>query len=263
MTAIFENFSTATIPYHSDVNLSSVQHNGREYRAVGESCGKNSFGNRFKHILAVIGLVAAAILTLCIPFIFKGYRDQIHDQIQYGKENVTYIHYVPKERPTLSSWQKALIEKEAGICDRMKSDVVNHTCNFTLFSASCFINLTFAGGEIKKQFIFENESGDPLTTEVLVDQIDKINLPLTKILEEEVNLNSPYIHFEYIILYKPVDQEVIAARRTSQYDVSNNGNFGSAGDRLMPDTILKRSGFSESFFAEGKFIKSEFFQQLD
>src|SRR5262249_16379428 len=149
-----ENVSTATTQYEPE-KIFVVVHEGRKYQAVGESYGEDiSFGKRFIHLLAVIGLIAAGILLLGIPFLFEGFRSKIDHHIQQLKGREVNIHHIPFVLQP-KEWQKA-IALEHGIASKLRGDILNAGFSEEIKSAACCLKIAFEGGSLKREFIFKD-----------------------------------------------------------------------------------------------------------
>lgn len=273
MNPIFENECTATnnydffVPYNRGPARSLEDepkitlHEGRKYEAVGESYGGDiSFGKRFLHIAAITCMVALGILLVLIPFFFEGYRALIVDQLK--KQSGVNVHHIPLQ-PRM--WQEFAINKVLEPI-RLKFKYLPHDIEYknTLDSAACCIKITFEGGELKKQFIFESKF--TLNSHELLDGIPAIRHALEKALNEEIDLETKYLNFDYTILFREKDGKITtfssSMKRSSAvgeiYSPEKEETFTEV--EKVDSSVLQEIGFSgECLDYKGSFIEGAYF----
>lgn len=103
MEILIEKQNSSTHPYPLE-KQAVIKQGCREYKKVGESYGNTlNLTDRFSRILGVVGMVAAGILGLGIPFAFNDFTQRIttwSKEIKTGKE-VT-IHCISLRKATLA-----------------------------------------------------------------------------------------------------------------------------------------------------------------
>lgn len=97
MKLVFNTTSSTITPY-SVGEQGSVIHDGVKYKKIGESYEGSTLNgrNKFVRVLGIIGMVAAGILGIFIPFTFRAFREQIitwSKEIKTGKEKL--VHCAP------------------------------------------------------------------------------------------------------------------------------------------------------------------------
>lgn len=273
MNPIFEDISTATHhypDYNSYQNRSDAEepqitlHEGRKYEAVGESYDENiSFGKRLFHIVAVISMVAAGIFLVFIPFLSKGYREELSNQLKMISGVV--IHHIPfKPR----HWQEHILHNInffiTSKIEKYRDPEIWKSPNAVAFC----IKVAFEGGEVKKNYILKDTALDGLRDTWLAES-KKIKNSLKQLLQEEINLESKNITCDYAILFKVENGNLISFSEHQKAKPAGNlvdecgkKQIFTEFDKIDSAVLDKMGLAGECVDSEGNFIEGKYFQRV-
>lgn len=216
---IYESVSTATWFYPKELTTTEL-HNGHRYELMGKSFGKTlTFSERVRHVMAIVGIVVAAVFTFGI--IFTGmasptFRDMIikpFKEVGTGAQiNLHYILQKPKQ------WQ---IDKIQSFLEKLKFFLNFHVPS-KLTSASCCISVQYNHAEsnadeisledrskVKKQLIFKEKHDSPFSNYELIQDIENIKNDLQASIIKEIDVATTWLNYGCLILYQETPLDLV------------------------------------------------------
>ncbi|MBA3237928.1 MAG: hypothetical protein H0T62_06200 [Parachlamydiaceae bacterium] len=246
MTPIFENATTATTIYPLE-QTTTVQHEGRRYRLVGESLGNDlSLKQRFVHVIMLVGYAVAIFFTGGLSKVFLNAFNCHLRELQAGRH--INLHY-SIEKP--SQWQVDSINPFV----KMLQTRINHNEYVPEFltTASCCISIQYNHGDldpdkilfenharVKRQFIFKNEDGSPISKKGLIQDIEGIEEELLSSINTEVDVATTRLSFGCVLLHQDSADNLVNASYDSIISEKSNQSIpGSSINNAIVDRVLR------------------------